>query len=162
MKCRKRRRYESFRELRRQFMKAILVPFFIILATVLFVYGTRAQSAGAPRIYNVEFVRGVFESTGTVQPYYPCSPAVPQGVCGNGNSKGYSLFGRAKDRITIRLRSNTGGAVFSIFTPDDESVERGGATTFWSGELPVAGYYRINVFTSRSSTPFRIRIARLN
>jgi hypothetical protein len=143
-------------------MKAILVPFFIILATVLFVYGTRAQSAGAPRIYNVEFVRGVFESTGTVQPYYPCSPAVPQGVCGNGNSKGYSLIGRAKDRITIRLRSNTGGAVFSIFTPDGELFERGGATTIWSGKLPGAGYYRINVFTSKSSTPFRIRIARLN
>jgi len=143
-------------------MKTILVTFFIILATVFSVDGTRAQSAGAPRIYNVEFVRGVFESTGTVQPYHPCSPAVPQGVCGNGNSKGYSLIGRAGDRITIRLRSNTGGAVFSIFTPDGELVERGGATTFWSGKLPAAGYYRINVFTSKSSTPFRIRIARSN
>lgn len=143
-------------------MKAILGTLFIISTSMLFVGGIRAQSAGAPRIYDVEFVRGVFESTGTVQPYHPCSPAVPQGVCGNGNSKGYSLIGRAGDRITIRLRSNTGGAVFSIFTPDGELVERGGATTFWSGKLHAAGYYRINVFTSKSSTPFRIRIARSN
>ena len=143
-------------------MKAILGTLFIISTSMLFVGGIRAQLAGAPRIYDVEFVRGVFESTGTVQPYHACSPDVRQGVCGNGNSKGYSLIGREGDRITIRLRSNTGGAVFSIFTPDGELVERSGATTFWSGKLHAAGYYRINVFTSRSYTPFRMRIARSN
>lgn len=120
----------------------------------------QAQSGGAPRIYDVEFARGVYEDAGHVKPYSPCSPSVPQGVCGNSNSKGYSLEGEAGDFITISLESKTGGAVFSIFTPNGEILKNGSARDWWAGRLPVDGDYRINVYTSKSQTPFKIRYTR--
>ena len=119
-----------------------------------------AQSAGAPRIYDVEFVRGVFEDTGSVQRPGPCPATVPQGVCGNGNSKGYSLSGVAGDFVTISLDSQTGGAVFSIFTPDGEILKNGSARDWWVGRLPSDGNYRLNVYTSKGPTSFKIRFTR--
>ena len=130
---------------------------FLILAVSS---AAEAQSAGAPRIYEVEFLRGVFEDTGHVQPHSPCPPDVPQGVCGNSNSKGYSLGGKAGDFITISLESKTNGAVFSIFTPGGEILKNGSARDWWAGRLPADGDYRINVYTSKSSTPFNLRITR--
>ncbi len=121
---------------------------------------TQAQSPGAPRIYDVEFVKGVYEDTGHVHPYSPCSQDVPQGVCGNSNSKGYSLEGRAGDFITISLESKLGGAVFSIFTPNGEVLKNGSARDWWAGRLPVDGDYRINVYTIKIQTPFKIRYTR--
>lgn len=106
-------------------MTRVFVCFAIILSAATFT--TPAQSAGAPRIHEVEFVKRAFEDTGYVQPYSPCPPTVPQGVCGNGNSKGYSLEGRMGDFITISLVSRTDGAVFSIFTPDGEILKNGSA-----------------------------------
>ena len=131
----------------------LAMPFFIADAAP-------AQTPGAPRIYEVEFKKGVFVSDGAVMPHRRCPPSVPQGVCGNGNSKSYSIDGRAGDRILIELSSDTGDAVFSIFGPKGEVLEAGSATKRWSGKLPSDGYYRINVYTVRSRTPFNIRFRR--
>ena len=120
----------------------------------------QAQSAGAPRIYDVEFARGAFEDNGHVQPYGPCSPNVPQGVCGNSDSKGYLLKGKAGDFITISLESKTEGAEFSIFTSDGEILKNGSARDWWAGRLPADGNYRINVYTIKRQTPFNIRFTR--
>jgi hypothetical protein len=130
----------------------------IVLSAVTFT--TKAQSSGAPRIYDVEFVKGAFEDSGHVQPNGPCPPTVPQGVCGNGNSKGYSLEGRAGDFITISLDSRNDGAVFSIFTPDGEILKNGSAREWWAGELPANGSYRINVYSRMNSTPFKVLFTR--
>ena len=119
-----------------------------------------AQSAGAPRIYDVEFIRGAFEDQGAVRATGPCPAAVPQGVCGNGNSKGYSLEGLEGDFITISLDSKTDGAVFSIFTPGGQILKNGSSMEWWAGKLPADGSYRINVYTSKSYTPFNIRFTR--
>ena len=141
-------------------MKCLYSCVLTVMAILAFGPVSQAQSVGAPRIYKVEFRLGMFKSTGSVQPHRPCSPAAPQGVCGNGNSKGFSLDARAGDRITIKLTSNTGGAVFSIFAPDGEVLDRGSATTNWSARLPTTGSYRINVYTTKSLTPFKIRLTR--
>ena len=140
--------------------RAVIQTFFSTLFMVFLAGGVFAQSSGAPRIYDVEFVNGVHISTGTVAPYSPCPSSVPQGVCGNGNSKGYSLTGRAGDRISIKLSSKSRGAVFSIFRPDGELLKDGSAAISWTGELPTDGYYRINVFTNRTYTSFKIRFTR--
>ena len=139
-----------------------MIKVFVCLAIVLsaLTFTINAQSAGAPRIYDVEFAKGVFEDSGHVQPYGPCPPTVPQGVCGNGNSKGYSLEGRVGDFITISLDSRTDGAVFSIFTPDGEILKNGSAREWWAGELPANGSYRINVYSRKDSTPFNVRFTR--
>ena len=139
-------------------MKRLLISIALILLSYPSMF--HAQSAGAPRIYDVEFVKGAFEDPGSVQPSRPCSSFVPQGVCGNGNSKGYSLEGEAGDFITISLDSRTEGAVFSIFTPGGEILKNGSAREWWAGKLPVDGSYRINVYTIRGSTPFKIRFTR--
>jgi hypothetical protein len=136
------------------------VFFWLAVLLVLVSSVLQAQSPGAPRIYDIEFVRGVFEDTASVQPSRPCSPEVPQGVCGNGNSKGYSLEGKAGDFITISIGSKTGAAVFSIFTPSGEILKNGSARDWWAGRLPADGDYRINVYTSKSYTPFDIRFTR--
>ena len=138
-------------------MIRVVICFAIILSAATL---AQAQTAGAPRIYDVEFVKGAFEDTGHVQTYSPCPPTVPQGVCGNGNSKGYSLEGRAGDFITISLDSRTDGAVFSIFTPDGEILKNGSAREWWAGELPADGSYRINVYSRKNSTPFKVRFTR--
>lgn len=135
---------------------------FFCVAITIFALSTStlAQSAGAPRIYEVEFERGIFSDAGHVQPHGPCPPAVPQGVCGNSNSRGYSLEGRAGDFVTISLSSETWGAVFSIFTPDGEILKKGSAREWWAGELPSDGDYRINVYTNKSPTAFKVRFTR--
>ena len=132
--------------------------FAIILTAVTF--SIHAQSAGAPRIDDVEFVKGAFEDTGHVRPHGPCPPTAPQGVCGNGDSKGYSLEGKAGDFITISLDSQTPGAVFSIFTPDGEVLKNGSAREWWAGQLPADGSYRINVYSIKGPSPFRVRFTR--
>ena len=139
-------------------MKRLLISIALISSSYPSVI--QAQSAGAPRIYDVEFVKGAFEDPGSVQPSRPCSSFVPQGVCGNGNSKGYSLEGEAGDFITISLDSRTEGPVFSIFTPGGEILKNGSARVWWVGKLPVDGSYRINVYTIRGSSPYKIRFTR--
>jgi hypothetical protein len=131
-----------------------------ISAILLFANLSFGQTTGAPRIYDVEFVKGVFDSSGAVHTHRRCPPYVPRGVCGNGNSKGYSLEGKKGDLITISVSSNTGGAVFSVFDQKGELLEAGSATTKWTGRLPADGYYRITVFTNKSYTPFKIRFSR--
>lgn len=139
-----------------------MIKVFVCLAIILSVaiFTTQAQSAGAPRIYDVEFVKGAFEDTGHVQPFSPCPPTIPQGVCGNGNSKGYSLEGREGDFITISLDSRSEDAVFSIFTPNGEIFKNGSARDWWAGELPANGSYRINIYSRRGSAPFKVRFTR--
>ena len=134
--------------------------FFFTVVLLTATFSTQAQSAGAPRIYEIEFVKGAFEDTGHVQPRGQCLPTVPQGVCGNGNSKGYSLEGRAGDFITISLDSRTDGVVFSIFTPGGEVLKNGLARDWWAGVLPAHGVYRINVYSRKGSTPFKVRFTR--
>ena len=73
------------------------------------------QSAGAPRIYEVEFVNGVYSDKGDVFLPSPCPPDGPMGVCGNGNSKGYYINGKKGDGISISLKSNKQKAVFRFF-----------------------------------------------
>lgn len=135
---------------------------YLYFATILLAvtFTVKAQSAGAPRIYEVEFVKGAYEDSGHVQPFSACPPSIPQGVCGNGNSKGYSLEGNAGDFITISVDSRTEDAVFSIFTPDGEILKNGSAREWWAGELPANGSYRINVYSRTSSTPFKVRFTR--
>ena len=139
-----------------------MIRVFFCLAILLVAVSsvTRGQSAGSPRIYEVEFSRGVFEDAGWVQRFRPCSPDAPQGVCGNGNSKGYLLEGKAGDFITILLGSKTDWAVFSIFTPSGEILKNGSARDWWAGRLPADGAYRINVYSSKGTTPFEIRFTR--
>lgn len=118
------------------------------------------QSAGAPRIYEVEFVNGVYYDKGDVFLPSPCPRDVPQGVCGNSNSKGYYINGKKGDRISIRLMSNKQKAVFSIFYPDHDIFVNGSAVTSWIGTLPADGSYWINVYTNTGSTPFSLQISR--
>ena len=131
----------------------LAIPFFVADAAP-------GQTPGAPRIYEVEFKKGEFVSDGSVMPFRRCPPTVPHGVCGNGNSKGYSIEGGAGDRITIDLSSDTGDVVFSIFGPKGEVLDGGSATRKWSGKLSSSGYYRINVYTTKAYTPFEIRFTR--
>lgn len=132
--------------------------FAIILTAATFPVHT--QSAGAPRIREVTFVKGVFEDSGHVQRHSLCPPTVPQGVCGNGDSKGYSLEGKAGEFITISLDLQNSSAVFSIFTPNGEILKNGAARTWWVGVLPGSGTYRINVYSRENPTPFKIRFTR--
>jgi hypothetical protein len=118
------------------------------------------QSEGAPRIYEVEFVHGVYSDKGDVFLPSPCPRDVPQGVCGNGNSKGYYINGKKGDRISISLKSNKQKAVFSIFYPDHDIFVNGSAVTSWIGTLPADGSYWINVYTNTGSTPFSLQISR--
>lgn len=133
-----------------------------VLATVLIVSAiTHPQSAGAPRIYDIEFVNGVYVDKGSVFLPSPCPPNGPQGVCGNGNSRGYSLKGKPGDQITIDVVSDKKTAIFSIFYPDYTLIRGASAVTKWTGKLTVDGSFRLNVYTNKMSTPYTLRITRV-
>lgn len=141
-------------------MKRIVYSAILVFAIYLFPVDANGQSAGAPVIYEVKFVNGAFSDRGSVYLPTPCPPEGPTGVCGNGNSKGYYIIGKKGDRISITVRSKRRMAVFSVFYPNYEVFERGSAVTTWTGTLPADGYYRLNVFTNKGSTPFTITVVK--
>ena len=118
-----------------------------------------AVGRSAP-IYKVKFVNGVFVDKGTVSPTSPCPKNGPSG-CGNGNSKSFYIKGNKGDKIRITLTSNTGSAVFSIFDAAYKVFKNGSAVTSWAGTLPSNGDFRVNVFTTKEHTPFKIKFTKL-
>ncbi|MEP7076207.1 MAG: hypothetical protein ABI878_10380 [Acidobacteriota bacterium] len=122
----------------------------------------RAQSAGSPPIYEVKFVKGVYVRKGTVQPTHPCPENGPT-ECGNGNSMRFTLNADKGDRVRITLTSETGGAIFSIATPDDwHPLNDNSTTTTWTGTLGSSGAFPLTVYTFKSFTHFTLRVTKLN
>ena len=135
------------------FRSAILVILFPTFAAI-----GNAQSAGSPIIYEVKFQNGLYVKKGSVFVPRPC-PANGPTECGNGNSTSLYVSGKKGDRIRIALKSQTGGAVFSIFFPDHSGVlEKGGAVTGWTGNLPEDGDFLITVYTYKSDTSYTLRV----
>ena len=138
-------------------MVYIAILILVYCSSIAVIFG---QSAGAPRIYEVEFVNGVYSDKGDVFLLSPCPRDVPQGVCGNSDSKGYYIKGKKGDQISISLKSNKQMAVFSIFYPDHVIFDDGSAVTSWIGTLPADGSFWIYVYTNTGSTPFSLQISR--
>ena len=121
-----------------------------------------AQSPGSPLVYEVKFEKGVYIKKGTVQPTHPCPPDGPT-ECGNSNYTNLILKVTKGDRVRINITSETGGAIFSIFTPDDrEPLKNGSSATSWTGTFSSAGDFPITVYTNKSFTHYTLKVTKLN
>jgi hypothetical protein len=134
---------------------------FPIILLVGFAAVSHAQSAGAPLTYEIKFEKGVFVKKGTVQPAYPCPPDGPT-ECGNSNYTNLTLKAIKGERLRITLTSDTGGAVFSIHTPDNNPLENASSVKSWSGTFSSAADFPLTVYTNKSFTHYTLRVVKLN
>ena len=113
-----------------------------------------AQSAGTKPIYPIEFKRGaktaVVEGTVTL----PSG----EGDMHNSGSERYSLTVRAGQTIRMKISSDNGEVIFSLFTPGEEIVEKSGGVKRWSGKLNRSGNYLVTVFTRNRTARFKLRV----
>jgi len=121
----------------------------------------RAQSAGAPPIYQVKFEKGIYVKKGTVQPTHPCPSDGPTD-CGNSNYTNLVLKATKGERVRITLVSETGGAIFSIFTADREPLGNGSSVTSWTGNFSSAADFLITVYTNKNFTHYTLKVTKLN
>ena len=122
----------------------------------------KAQTPGSPLILDVKFENGVFVSKGTVQPTHPC-PKNGRTECGNENYTNYTIKAAKGDRVRFTLTSETGGAIFSIFTPGHgDALKDAAATTTWTGTFTENGDYPITVYTFKSFTHYKLNVTKLD
>lgn len=123
---------------------------------------THAQSPGSPAYFELKFEKGVSVNRGMVQPTHPC-PKNGRTECGNENYTNYTLKAAKGDRFRFTLTSETGGAIFSIFTPGrGEPLKDGGAITTWTGTFTESGDYPLTVYTFKSFTHYKLKVTKLN
>jgi hypothetical protein len=114
---------------------------------------------GSPVIDEVIFKDGVYEKSGVVSVPRRCPVNGPT-ECGNTSSMSVYVKGKKGERISVSLTSDTGKAVFTVFSPDRQSLENGSATTAWSGTLPSDGNFLVTVYIrdGKGATPFTLKI----
>jgi len=136
---------------------------YTVLALLIMAFGVigRAQSSGAPPIYEVKFEKGVFIKKSTVAPTSPCPDSGPTD-CGNSNYTNLSLKATKGERIRITLTSDPGGAIFSIATSGRSPLKNGSSVTSWIGTFPSRGDFLITIYTNKVFAHYTLKIIRVN
>ncbi len=79
-----------------------------------------------------------------------------------GDRDRYLVGAKARQRITVRIRSFENNAVFQIQGPNGRflrGAEEGQDATRWSGKLPAGGNYAIVVGGTRGNATYTLDIA---
>lgn len=135
---------------------------FLVIAMFGVSSTAKAQSKGSPLYLEIKFDKGVFVSKGAVQPTHPC-PVNGRTECGNENYTNYTLKAAKGEQFRFTLTSETGGAIFSIFTPGHgDALKDAAATTTWTGSFAEDGDYPITVYTFKSFTHYKLKVTKLN